>query len=95
MKQRITWNIVKHNRYGHRWIEEPSERVAFREKCKYIKMGCACEKGYSCIEQFEKKKGILAELFGCTPNVDCPRLRRWDKKNGLEQPYTMVANKSS
>ncbi len=95
MNQLITLNVVRRNRYGHRWIEEPVERVAFRMKCKHIKMGCICEKNYFCIEQYDKRKGILAHLHGCTPNVDCPRLHRWDKKNGLEKPYTIVENETS
>lgn len=81
----IEFKVIKKNKYGHRFILEPKERIKFREKCKYNKLGCMCEKGYGCLI----KDGVL---IGCTPDVCCPRMMAWDKRHGLEKPYTMVEN---
>ena len=85
-KKQIDFKVLKKNQYGHRWILEPNERIKFREKCKYNKLSTFCDKGYVCYVD----GGVL---IGCTPDVSCPRLRTWDKKHGLELPYTMVENK--
>ena len=84
-KKQVEFKLVRKNSYGHRFILEPRERIKFREKCKHYKYGC-CEKGYTCYID----GGVL---LGCTPDVYCPRLEKWDKKHGLERPYTMVENK--
>jgi hypothetical protein len=81
----IDFKVLKKNKYGHRFILEPKERIKFREKCKYNKLGCMCEKGYDCLIE----NGVL---IGCTPDVCCPRMMAWDKRHGLEKPYTMVEN---
>ena len=89
----IKFKVIKRNRYGHKWIEEPEERVAFRERCKHHdKFGC--KKHYHCEVQFDKRRGIIAWLLGCTPDVSCPRLKRWDTMHGIIQPFTMVENGS-
>lgn len=85
-KKSVEFKVLKKNQYGHRWILEPKERIKFREKCKSNKLGTLCEKGYKCYVD----GGVL---YGCTPDVSCPRLRAWDKKHGLERPFTMVENK--
>lgn len=85
----IEWKVVKKNRYGHRWIEEPVERTAFRKKCKHRDRFGGCALNYYCHEMDGK---ALCFLAGCTPNVGCPRLARWDKRNGIQQPYTIVQN---
>lgn len=85
-KKPVEFKVLKKNSYGHRWILEPKERIKFREKCKFNKLGTLCEKGYKCYVD----GGVL---IGCTPDVSCPRLSTWDKKHGLEQPFTMVENK--
>lgn len=82
----IDFKVLRKNKYGHRFILEPKERIKFREKCKHNKLGCICEKGYECLTKY----GVLG---GCTPDVDCPRMMVWDKRHGLEKPYTMVENK--
>lgn len=79
------YNVVKRNRFGHLWIEEPVERIKFREGCKHNRLLTLCKKGYLCYE----KDGAL---IGCTPNVSCPRLRSWDTRHGLQRPFTMVEN---
>lgn len=85
-KKQIEFKVLKKNQSGHRWILEPKERIKFREKCKYNKLGTICEKEYKCYVD----GGVL---IGCTPDVSCPRLMAWDKKHGLERPFTMVENK--
>ena len=82
----VEFKIVKKNSYGHRFILEPKERIKFRERCKDNKLGTICNKGYHCHVDGGR-------LIGCTANVYCPRLQKWDKKHGLELPYTMVENK--
>ena len=84
-KKQIEFKVLKKNWNGHRWILEPKERIKFREKCKYNKLWTLCEKEYECYVD----GGVL---LGCTPDVSCPRLRTWDKKHGLERPFTMVEN---
>ena len=84
-KKPVEFKVLKKNQYGHRWILEPKERIKFREKCKFNRLVTFCEKGYKCYVD----GGVL---IGCTPDVLCPRLRTWDKKHGLELPYTMVEN---
>lgn len=84
-KKQIEFKVLKKNKYGHRFILEPKERIKFREKCKYNKLGTMCDKGYKCYVD----GGVLT---GCTANVNCPRLDAWDKRHGLERPYTMVEN---
>ena len=85
-KKPVEFKVLRKNSYGHRFILEPRERIKFRERCKYNKRGTMCEKGYDCYVD----GGCL---IGCTPDVSCPRLRTWDKKHGLERPFTMVENK--
>lgn len=84
-KKEITFKVLRKNSYGHRFILEPKERIKFRERCKYNKLGTLCEKGYKCYID----GGVL---LGCTPDVSCPRCHAWDKRHGLELPYTMVEN---
>ena len=81
----IKFKVLRKNSYGHRFILEPKERIKFRERCKHNKLRTVCEKGYDCYIQ----GGVL---LGCTPDVSCPRCRAWDKRHGLELPYTMVNN---
>lgn len=85
-KKQIEFKVLRTNKHGHRFILEPKERIKFREKCKYNKIGVLCDKGYKCYID----GGCL---HGCTENVVCPRLARWDKRHGLEKPYTFVENK--
>lgn len=82
-KKPVEFKVLKKNRHGHRFILEPEERIKFREKCKYNTLGTLCEKDYRCYIN----DGVL---IGCTPSVSCPRVRAWDKRHGLELPYTMV-----
>ena len=86
MAKQINFKLLRKNSYGHRFILEPKERIKFRERCKYNKLQTMCEKGYKCYID----GGVL---LGCTPDVNCPRCRAWDKRHGLELPYTMVENK--
>ena len=81
----IKFRIIRKNRYGNRWIEEPIERIEFRDKCKHQYLGCLCKQHYYCYVP----EGILN---GCTPNVACPRMKLWDTMHGLEKPYTWVDN---
>ena len=85
-KKQVEFKVLRKNKWGHRFILEPKERIRFRKKCKYNKLGTLCDKGYEC----HVDGGVL---LGCTPDVSCPRLRMWDKKHGLERPFTMVENK--
>ena len=85
-KKPVEFKVLKKNQHGHRFILEPEERIKFREKCKYNTLGTLCEKDYS----FYINDGVL---IGCTPSVSCPRVRAWDKRHGLELPYTMVENR--
>lgn len=85
------WKIAKKNRYGHRWIEEPVEREEFRKKCKCRDQFGGCEKGYGCYETHNRKRVVDTFVNGCTPSVEfCERLHRWDKRHGLQLPYTIV-----
>ena len=84
-KKPIEFKVLRRNSYGHRWILEPKERIKFRERCKHHGRFGSCEKGYDCYVD----GGVL---LGCTPDVCCPRLRAWDKRHGLERPFTMVEN---
>jgi len=81
----IKFKVLRKNKYGHRFILEPKERIKFREKCKYNEGYSSCKKNYKCYVDH----GVL---LGCTSNVDCPRCHNWDKRHGLELPYTMVEN---
>lgn len=81
----IEFKVLKKNSYGHRFILEPKERIKFRERCKHNKCGM-CDKHYECYTD----GGVL---IGCTANVPCPRMMAWDKRHGLEKPYTMMENK--
>ena len=85
-KKPVEFKILKKNKYGHRFILEPKERIKFRKRCKYNKLSTCCDKGYECSED-----GSV--LIGCTPDVICPRVLAWDKRHGLEKPYTMVENR--
>ena len=87
----IKLRIIRKNKYGNRWIEEPIERIAFRDKCKYQRLGCLCDKHYYCYIPDNNPSGT-AILNGCTPNVICPRMKRWDTVHGLTRPYTWVDN---
>lgn len=86
MEKQIEFKVLRKNKYGHRFILEPKERIKFRKQCKHRDRFGGCEKGYECYIQ----GGVL---LGCTPDVSCPRCRAWDKRHGLELPYTMVENK--
>ncbi len=93
-KKPVEFKVLRKNSYGHRFILEPKERIKFREKCKYNKLGTLCEKGYKCYACSDRSgKVIDAVVIGCTENVVCPRMARWDKQHGLEKPYTFVENK--
>ena len=85
MAKEINFKVLRKNKYGHRWILEPKERIRFRERCKHHQLFGSCEKGYDCYAD----GGVL---LGCTPDVSCPRCRAWDKRHGLERPFTMVEN---
>ena len=85
-KKQIEFKVLRKNNWGHRFILEPKERIKFREKCKHNRLGTLCDKGYTCYIN----GGVL---HGCTPNVSCPRCYAWDKRHGLEKPYTMEENK--
>ena len=43
-KKQIEFKVLKKNKYGHPFILEPKERIKFREKCKYNKLGTMCDK---------------------------------------------------
>ncbi len=86
IKNPVKFKVLKKNSWGHRFILEPKERIKFRERCKHNVVRTLCEKGYQC----PTTDGVLV---GCTPNVSCPRMRAWDKRHGLEKPYTMVENR--
>ena len=88
----VEWKVVKKNRWGHRFIEEPVERIAYRKKCKHNGL-FGCNKGYRCYEANNRKRILDTVIVGCTPNVDCPLLSRWDKRHGLEGSYTILENK--
>jgi hypothetical protein len=92
-RKEIEFKVLRKNSYGHRFILEPKERIKFRERCKHNKLGTLCEKGYKCYTANNPRHVIDAVLIGCTPNVSCPRCRAWDKRHGLDLPYTMVENK--
>lgn len=86
---------IKKNKWGHRFITEPKERIDFRKKCKFRdKLGC-CEKGCKAFTYSNPRTKIVdTVLIGCTPIVqDCARVNRWDRRHGLIQPYTIVENK--
>lgn len=85
-KKPVEFKVLRKNRYGHRFILEPRERIKFREKCKYNKCKTLCDKHYDC----HVEGGVL---IGCTPNVLCPRVLAWDRQHGLEKPYTIEENK--
>lgn len=89
----VAFKVVKRNKYGHKWIEEPIERVKYRNRCNHSRYGL-CDEGYNTFE-YDSKLKVLSALIGCTPDVDCPRMIAWDKKHGLEKPYTMVENKGT
>ena len=84
-KKEIEFKVLRKNSYGHRFILEPKERIKFRERCKHRNRVGGCENGYECYID----GGVL---LGCTPDVSCPRCHAWDKRHGLELPYTMVEN---
>lgn len=89
MKTLIDFHVIRRNKWGYKWIEEPKEREDFRNKCKYQKLGCLCEKGYGTYGyDIKSKEGYC--LIGCTPDVNCPRLKRWDTLHGLKRPYKMI-----
>ena len=94
-KEPIVWRVVRRNRWGNRWIEEPAERVAFRRKCKHRDMFGGCAKGCYQLAASQNLKGIIdAFIPGCTAGVEfCPRLHAWDRRHGLHLPYTIVENK--
>lgn len=87
----IEWKVVKKNRYGHRWIEEPVERSEFRMKCKHRDEFGFCRKGYGCYETHNSRHVVDTFRLGCSESVKCcTRLLAWDKKHGIEKPYTIV-----
>lgn len=85
-KKPVEFKVLRKNNWGHRFILEPKERIKFREKCKHNKLGTMCDKGYDCLIG-----GSV--LIGCTPDVYCPRVLVWDRRHGLEKPYTMEENR--
>ena len=86
----IEWKTVKRNRYGHRYIEEPAEREAFRKKCPHLSR-FGCEKHLGCMETHNPKRIADTFVAGCAPSVEgCDRLYRWDKKHGRPMPSTIV-----
>ena len=82
----IEFKVIRTNKHGHRFILEPNARKKFRERCKYNRHYTICDKRYGC----HVDGGYL---IGCSENVDCPRVHQWDKRHGLEKPYTMVERK--
>ena len=94
-KEPIVWKVVRRNRWGHRWIEEPAEREAFRRKCRHRDMFGGCAKGCYAMTANNPKHVIDAFVPGCTAGVECcSRLHAWDRRHGLRLPYTIVENKS-
>ena len=84
------WKVLKKNRYGHRWIEEPTEREAFRKKCPHLTM-FGCGKHLGCLEAHNPKRIIDTFVAGCAPAVqDCDRLHRWDRRHNRPMPSTIV-----
>lgn len=91
----VEFRKVKKNRYGHLFLEEPVERIHFRERCKDRDKFGGCKKHCKCFVADNPKGVIDAVLFGCTPGVDCPRLKRWDTIHGLQRgTYTIVENET-
>lgn len=68
------------------WIifREPAERETYRANCKHYHMGF-CDKDRFCYACSDKRRRVVDTIrFGCTPNVDCPILKRWDTRHGLK-----------
>ena len=77
--------VAKRFRNGWKIYFEPKEREAYRKGCKHNHLGI-CDKGYfcyACADQFRLRVADSV-LIGCTPNVDCPILKRWDTRHGLK-----------
>ena len=89
----ISFKVVKRNKYGVKWIEEPPQRFEFREKCKYQGKVGNCEKQYYA-EGYDERNKQMYFLGGCTPDVNCPRLKAWDTRHGLKKPYHYLNNDS-
>lgn len=92
-KKQVEFRVLRKNRSGHRFILEPKERIKFRGRCKYNKLGDLCEKG--CKSYTSSNRGgrvVDSVVIGCAADVRCPRVLAWDKRHGLEKPYTMVEN---
>ena len=74
--------VVKRNKWGVKFIEEPEERKVFREKCKSRKIGL-CEKGEH-FDYYDKAMKCMCRVHGCLSKTSCKRMKTWDKKHGLE-----------
>ena len=85
-----SFKVISTNKFGHRFIEEPNERILFRMKCKHLELGNFCKKDYFA---YTEEGGRAVRLEGCTAGVKCPRLQRWDRRHGLVEPYSMVPKK--
>ena len=73
--------VVKRNKFGGKFIEEPEERKVFREKCKSRRLGCLCDKG--CYFDYNDRCKQLCRVHGCLPKTYCKRMKAWDKKHGI------------
>ena len=89
----VSFKVVKRNKYSVKWIEEPPQRFEFREKCKYQGKVGNCEKQYYA-EGYDERNKQMYFLGGCTPDVNCPRLKAWDTRHGLKKPYHYLNNDS-
>lgn len=73
---------IKKNRWGHKFIVEPIERIKFREKCKSLELGCLCKKGCY-FDYYDKAMKCMCRVHGCLPKTPCQRMKAWDKKHGI------------
>lgn len=92
MTNKIQLKVAKRLRCGWKIFYEPEEREAYRHKCKHYHWAL-CKKGYYCFTFSDPRRRIIDTMrLGCTPNVECPILKRWDTRHGLKFRFHGVEN---
>lgn len=78
----VSFKVVKRNKYGVKWIEEPPQRFEFREKCKYQGKVGNCEKQYYAEGYDERNKQKRRISYGKSSGRDKRRASHTDERQG-------------
>lgn len=85
----VSFKVVKRNKYGVKWIEEPPQRFEFREKCKYQGKVGNCEKQYYA-EGYDERNKQMYFLGGVYARCELPSIKSMGHKTWAKETLSLL-----